>query len=54
MLTGVQLTLLIGPGVPVPAPADVIDALTACRSRVGTDHSGFQLTFKPSARNRRC
>lgn len=46
MLKGVNLTLLIGPLVPVPAPRVVIEALTeltVTNNDVG--RSGFQLTF---------
>ena len=45
-IKGIQLTLLIGPMVPVPAPRVVMDALeqvTVTTNDVG--HSGFQLTF---------
>lgn len=45
MLTGIHLTLLIGPAVPVPAPAAVVDALTAVEVTSSKDTSGFQLTF---------
>ena len=43
---GIHLTLLIGPGVPVPAPQEVIDAIDAVQVTSGTDTSGFQLTFR--------
>ena len=46
MLDGVHLTLLIGPGVPVPAPAEVLDALDAVQVNSGGDRGGFQLTFQ--------
>jgi len=45
MLKGVYLTLLIGPGVPVPAPQLVVDALTGVEVTSGGERSGFQLTF---------
>jgi hypothetical protein len=45
MLKGVHLTLLIGPGVPVPAPRPVIDALTGVQVSSRKDRGGFQLTF---------
>ena len=45
MLDGINLTLMIGPAVPIPAPNIVIDALTAVEVTNGTDRSGFQLTF---------
>ena len=46
MLEGINLTLLIGPGLPVPAPSDVLDALDAVQVTSSTENSGFQLTFK--------
>jgi len=45
MVKGVHLTLLIGPGVPVPAPASVLDALESVQVTSGTDRAGFQLAF---------
>ena len=45
MLKGVHLTLLIGPGVPVPAPQSVIDALTEVSVSHDEARSGFQLSF---------
>jgi hypothetical protein len=45
MLKGVNLTLMIGPAVPVPAPRSVIDALTGVEVTSGRGQSGFQLTF---------
>jgi hypothetical protein len=45
MVKGIHLTLLIGPGVPVPAPRVVLDALESVQVTRGTDRSGFQLTF---------
>lgn len=52
MLKGVNLTLLIGPLVPVPAPRAVLEALTdltVTSNDVG--RSGFQLTFTLSNRS---
>jgi len=46
MLKGVDLTLLIGPGVPAPPPISVVDALTSVTVTSGTDRAGFQLTFR--------
>ena len=45
-MQGVKLSLRIGP-VPVPAPAEVIEALSAVRVEVGSGdtQSGFELTF---------
>jgi hypothetical protein len=45
MVKGIHLTLLIGPGVPVPAPQVVLDALESVQVTRGTDRSGFQLTL---------
>lgn len=45
MLEGVHLTLMIGPAVPVPAPASVVDALRSVQVTSGKDRSGFQLSF---------
>lgn len=43
---GIQLSLLIGPVAPVPAPQAVIDALTGVEVSVrDTGRSGFQLQF---------
>jgi hypothetical protein len=44
----ISLTLLIGPGVPVPAPEAVIDALTGVTVSHDPERSGFQLTFAVS------
>ena len=45
-MQGVKLSLRIGP-VPVPAPAEVVEALSAVRVEVGSGdtQSGFELTF---------
>jgi len=48
MLKGVQLTLLIGPAVPIPAPKVVIDSLQSLQVTSSKDRSGFQLTFSVS------
>ncbi|HXI22767.1 MAG TPA: hypothetical protein VNG71_02750 [Pyrinomonadaceae bacterium] len=48
MLKGVHLTLLIGPGLPIPAPQSVVDALTSVQVTSGKDKSGFQVTFAVS------
>ena len=47
MSKGIQLTLLIGPAVPVPAPRVVLDALTSVRviNNSGGAASAFELTF---------
>lgn len=46
MMEGIHLTLLIGPGAPVPAPPDVLDALESVQVNSGGERSGFQLSFK--------
>jgi hypothetical protein len=44
--TGVKLSLMIGPVVPVPVSQSVIDALQSARVTLGSDGPGvFQLTF---------
>jgi hypothetical protein len=48
MLRGIHLTLMIGPGLPVPAPQSIMDALVSAKVTSGTDRSGFQLTFAVS------
>jgi len=46
MVDGIRLTLMIGPGVPLPVPREVLDALTAVNVNTGGDGpGGFQLTF---------
>ena len=52
MISGIQLTLLIGPVVPLPAPRWVLDALQSVKvtTAAGTP-SGFELTFTIDARS---
>jgi hypothetical protein len=52
MISGIQLTLLIGPVVPLPAPRFVLDALQSVKvtTAAGTP-SGFELTFAINARS---
>lgn len=52
MISGIQLTLLIGPVVPLPAPRFVLDALQTVKvtTAAGTP-SGFELTFTINARS---
>lgn len=45
MLKGINLTLMMGPGIAVPVPKMVIDALTNVSVTVGKAQSGFQLGF---------
>ena len=52
MLKGVQLTLLIGPAVPVPVPQEVLDALTDVKVTTATGSaSGFELSFTLSTQS---
>jgi hypothetical protein len=48
MLDGIQLTLLIGPGVPLPAPKAVMDAVQSIQITHSPDRCGFQLVFSVS------
>ncbi len=49
---GVQLTLLVGPLVPLPVPRVVLDALQSVEVRTAAGSaSGFQLTFTITARS---
>lgn len=46
LLSGINLTLMIGPGIPVPVSEDVLNALTSVQVTSKTDGpSGFQLQF---------
>lgn len=47
MIKGIDITLLVGPGVPVPVPRMVVDALQTVRveENSGTTPSGFELAF---------
>ena len=45
MANGIHLTLMIGPGLPLPAPRSVLDALESVQVTSGRDRSGFQLAF---------
>jgi hypothetical protein len=49
----VTLQLLMGPGIPLPAPREVIDALSEVKveSASGETQSGFELTFRLSNRS---
>ena len=52
MADNLQLMLLMGPMVPVPVPAALMDALQTAQVTVPTTGaSGFQLTFAVSARS---
>ncbi|MHA6262323.1 hypothetical protein ACXYMO_03900 [Arenibacterium sp. CAU 1754] len=47
MIKGIDLTVLFGPGIPVPAPASVVEALqsVSIEENAGETQSGFDLTF---------
>jgi hypothetical protein len=47
VLKGINLTLMIGPAVPIPVPQTVLDALTSLTvtTSSGTGASGFELNF---------
>lgn len=51
MLKGIHLTLMIGPGLPIPAPKVVTDALADVQVTSGRDRSAFQLTFAVSKKS---
>lgn len=47
MLLGIQMQMMIGPAVPVPAPFALVDALTDVQvTHSETGRSGFQITFR--------
>jgi hypothetical protein len=45
LVSGAYLTLLIGPGVPIPAPLPVVEALRSVQVNTAGERSGFQLSF---------
>jgi hypothetical protein len=52
MLKNVQLSLMIGPVVPLPVPREVVEALESVEVTHNTDApSGFQLTFSLSSKS---
>lgn len=52
MIKGINLTLMIGPGVPVPVPQEALDALTNVEITVASGRaSGFQLSFSISTQS---
>jgi len=53
MLKGINLTLMIGPAVPVPVSQDILEALTSIEvnSYSGSQQSGFELNFTLSKRS---
>ena len=49
---GIQLSLMIGPIIPIPAPRVVLDALDSVEVRTASGSaSGFQLRFQITARS---
>lgn len=52
MLKGIQLTLLMGPAIPVPVSKDILNALTSVEVTTSTQGpSGFQLSFELSTKS---
>lgn len=52
MLKGIQLTLLMGPAVPVPVAKDIVNALISIEVTTSTQGpSGFQLSFELSTKS---
>ena len=53
MASAVRLQLLMGPGIPVPAPAPIIEAVDSVKveSGSGETQSGFEIAFKISNRS---
>lgn len=54
MLSGVHLTLLVGPGLPVPAPRPIMDGLERVEVSSSADGPGAFSSRSPSATARRC
>ncbi len=51
MILGIHLLMLVGPGVPVPAPLTLTDALSSIQvTHNDSGRSGFQLTFQVGRR----
>src|SRR5690606_14639447 len=47
--SGIQMTLMIGPAVPIPVSREVLDALTSVQVTTSTEGPGaFQLSFELS------
>jgi len=51
MIKGLQITLLIGPGVPIPAPATVINDVDSIEVSSNRERSAFQITFTTGKRS---
>ncbi len=45
-ISSIQVSLLIGQGVPIPAPAALLSALDSISITQSSDTSGFQITFR--------
>lgn len=48
MLSGIHLTLMIGPAVAQPVPQSIMDALVSISVNSGKEKTGFQVTFAVS------
>ena len=50
MLSGIHLTLMIGPAIPLPVPESILDALVSVQvvEESGSTQSGFELVFTVS------
>jgi hypothetical protein len=52
VIKGIHLTLMVGPGVPLPLPAEALDALTNVEVTTASGRaSGFQLSFSIGIRS---
>lgn len=52
MVKGINLTVMVGPGVPIPLPAEALEALTSVEVRTTSGRaSGFQLSFSISTQS---
>ncbi len=49
-ISSIQVSLLLGQGVPMPAPAALMSALDSISITQSTDTSGFQITFRAERR----
>jgi len=52
MLKGIYMSLFMGPGIPEPAPKEVVDALISAQVTSGGDRSGFQLVFSMNKKSK--
>lgn len=52
MVKGINLTIMVGPGVPIPLPPEALEALTSVEITTASGRaSGFQLSFSISTRS---